>query len=313
MTFLTTYIARTRQLEWNTEVFEALFDDFDTYLRAPEVRVVNTMLLDGFDSELSDVPLEPDIQIIRLTSDMKRQLFEQYSEFGFVALTDLFDWTHALQVEFDKPKRPGTTGGSDVRLAPVIQALRLLKPGTFAPAHTWMRAARPTFERVGGLVSSGTRRAVMHGAYTLESDDVDELRELLARLRDYSPEARFTLALRRFDRLYGRESPEDKLIDCWVAFEALFLWDVSGGELRFRAGLRIARFLGDDPTERLELNKRVKSSYDARSHVLHGGDPLPNIGPLSVEAEEWLRRALRRWIDPTRSHSPVDIDSQLLA
>jgi hypothetical protein len=55
----------------------------------------------------------------------------------------------------------------------------------------------------------------------------------------------FEIAHRRFSQTFERVTDEDRLIDAWVAFEALFL-PKQEGELAYRAQMRIARFVGAD-------------------------------------------------------------------
>ena len=113
----------------------------------------------------------------------------------------------------------------------------------------------------------------------------------------------FALALRRLETSAERLSREDRLIDCWIAFEALFAPDTKT-ELRFRASLRIARYLGSDGEERRAIAGGLRKAYDWRSHVVHGGDDpkpkeLKRMGELDDAVslcEQTLRRVLSKWL-----------------
>lgn len=59
------------------------------------------------------------------------------------------------------------------------------------------------------------------------------------------------LGAARLDLSSQRSSPEDRLIDSWIAFEALFVRGTRA-ELRFHAALRIARYVGRVIDERRE-------------------------------------------------------------
>lgn len=67
--------------------------------------------------------------------------------------------------------------------------------------------------------------------------------DLLEALSGVRGDRRLELVLHRFDSAYGRHAPEDRLIDLWIAFEALLLHD-KGTELSYRAGLRISQLVG---------------------------------------------------------------------
>jgi hypothetical protein len=68
------------------------------------------------------------------------------------------------------------------------------------------------------------------------------------------------LAVRRFGSTYDRVTDDDRLIDAWIALEALFLPD-GNQELTYRAAMRMARFLGADSAERKELKRRLGTLY----------------------------------------------------
>jgi hypothetical protein len=122
-------------------------------------------------------------------------------------------------------------------------------------------------------------------------------------LAEAPEEGAFALALRRLVASSERVSAEDRLIDCWVAFEALFTPD-PGSELSFRASLRIARYVGVDADERRSIFDGLRKAYEWRSQIVHGSGE-PNAGQLRKRgtledalavSEESLRRALRRWL-----------------
>jgi hypothetical protein len=77
------------------------------------------------------------------------------------------------------------------------------------------------------------------------------------------------MALDRLGFAYERVRSEDRLVDFWVALEALFLPDARD-ELKYRASLRIAYFLEKEYTRRQNTFMLAKRSYDARSAIVHG-------------------------------------------
>jgi hypothetical protein len=129
------------------------------------------------------------------------------------------------------------------------------------------------------------------GDYEFKRSERSTLKAIYRAVRSVS--SRFELALRRLDMAYSRELDEDRLIDCWVALESLFLPGISD-ELSFRASLRIAYFLGRRPDERLEIYERMRESYKARSRVVHGQEVSVNVRQVAQQTEEALREALGR-------------------
>lgn len=117
----------------------------------------------------------------------------------------------------------------------------------------------------------------------MKSDQASELVHVwtLVRQLDLQRYKGLALALRRLSYQAQREQPEDELLDTMIAAEALYLTELGDaterGELRYRLALRAA--LWADP-EQVDFNKRevlslMKSAYNARSAIAHGGTPKP--------------------------------------
>jgi hypothetical protein len=114
-------------------------------------------------------------------------------------------------------------------------------------------------------------------------------------------------ALRRFSFAADRALPDDKIVDLLIAAESLFFSDIrppDRGEYRFRLSTRIALLLGETRDDRMQIAKFMRHAYDARSGVVHGGDPgKENLRALNGDRvsaaecasvlEELLRHALR--------------------
>ncbi len=79
------------------------------------------------------------------------------------------------------------------------------------------------------------------------------------------------------------------IVDLLIAAETLFFSDITRadrGEFRFRLSSRVALLLGETPDERRRLAKFMRHAYDARSGVVHGGDP----GAENLRALEGTQR-----------------------
>jgi hypothetical protein len=133
------------------------------------------------------------------------------------------------------------------------------------------------------------------------------LRDLLRGLRDARGDQRLDLALSRFDAAYSRHDPGDRLIDLWIAFEALLLPD-GRNELSYRSAVRIAQLVGDSPSERQEAFELARLSYKKRSKHVHGDLETKEFGNVVEETRELARRALRAWIlnPPRDGVKPLD-------
>ena len=210
-------------------------------------------------------------------------------EHGLVGASFAMSWWQPVPNALPDPRRT-----SDDDFDTVVTALRLLKPGAvwYNVRGSW--PGHPAFgsHPASGVAIWGPNPGVRGASYELLEQDVQPLSDLLGSLVDVAQHKRLPLALRRFNMAYERTRPDDKLIDYWVALEALFLPDISQ-ELSFRASLRIAYYVAGTPDEREEVFRKMRLSYDTRSGVVHGQRLKADVSEVASDTEEILRRALR--------------------
>lgn len=141
------------------------------------------------------------------------------------------------------------------------------------------------------------------GAQAVVSSDVQrQIQEIWSHLAK-SRDSTLDLAIRRLNDSYHRPRLDDRHIDYWIALEALFLREEEG-ELKYRAALLTARYVGVDLTERLDLFEEIKKSYVLRSKFVHGAKPPKSYDVTKIidETGSLLRRVLRLCI--INGHSP---------
>lgn len=193
----------------------------------------------------------------------------------------------------------------------VVSALRLTHAGRVGYGYYMEIENSPPDDSLGTPISWSTVFPDFSGeVYMLLDVQEEQLRTVFRRLEGIA-EVAFERALSRFNRIYERRSNADRLIDCWVALEALFLGDLGQGELSYRACVRIAHFIETTPDAREATFVLLRKSYAARSKVVHG-DEVPNLETLTDDTEEVCRRCLRMWIDPEISHDMTTLDRSVL-
>ena len=118
----------------------------------------------------------------------------------------------------------------------------------------------------------------------MSADQAAELVQVWTWVRQLQPlqqQKGLALALRRLSYHAQRERPEDELLDTMIAAEALYLMglgkEAERGELRYRLALRAALWANPEKVgfTRREVFGIMKSAYDARSAIAHGGTPDP--------------------------------------
>lgn len=252
--------------------------------------------------------IEPGLAVRRLTDADRSALWRSFGAERFPgpispALVDLDQWHFAVDYRWDQPRRPPLSDAHGMEVVrDTVRALRLHHPGVTGTTIIWTRPnpAHPwRHDRLGpGLFAP-------HGTGPGQFMDRLEaqvgphcgkgLYDLLRGLRATRGDQRLELALRRFDAAYSRHDPEDRLIDLWIAFEALLLPD-GQHELSYRSAIRIAQLIGGSGSERKESFDLAHLSYRQRSKLVHGELVAKDFGKIVEKTRELARRALRAWI-----------------
>jgi hypothetical protein len=142
--------------------------------------------------------------------------------------------------------------------------------------------------------------------------DGQRLVEIIEALAGPRP-ASVDLALRRWADLVRRARADERLIDQWIALEALFTRGATS-ESRYRSALRIAAYVAETPEEATALYGAIMRSYDARSRVVHGGELAKiDVPGTAQQTHEWLRRSLLHALLEPASHKPEQIEAELLS
>lgn len=169
--------------------------------------------------------------------------------------------------------------------AALRESLSIVLPDAIGVAGRFDIVSQPGSPLAGGVgfrqatLPQGPRLRRVH----MNDDQASELVRVwtLVRQPGLQRHKGLALALRRLSYQAQREQPEDELLDTIIAAEALYLTEMGDaaerGELRYRLALRAA--LWTDP-EQVGFTKRevlslMKSAYDARSAIAHGGTPKP--------------------------------------
>jgi len=98
-----------------------------------------------------------------------------------------------------------------------------------------------------------------------------QLTEALQQLNERAHRGVLEVALSRFNQSYGREFPDDRIIDLTIALESCLLAAIkSQTELKYRFTLRGAALLAKTRKPQ-ETNSLLSALYNARSSIVHEG------------------------------------------
>jgi hypothetical protein len=290
---LTRYIGSQLTLDFDEGRAKAVYARLEDFLRSTRITYSIVAPLEHFEGPDDEVRLDATTLLRKLSEDEIQYLWD-LGEFGGIV-----DRNQALGMGFclatyqvAKKNAPTNFSQVNARLARLVTALRLLKSGQVGIPAVIQSPREPVFGPVYGGASSGPTPALLGPTYTLLLEDRERLIATYEALGSGAAVQEFRVALERFNYAYERKRPHDKLIDYWVALEALFLPDISQ-ELSFRASLRIAYYVAGTPDEREEVFRKMRLSYDTRSDVVHGQRLKADVSEVASDTEEIVRRALR--------------------
>jgi len=181
----------------------------------------------------------------------------------------------------------------------VLLALRLLKQGAvfLENLYSFRRGAKKW--GAATVITPPPRNSMavgIAGGYALYPEEKSDLIGLLKELRpvDFSSDTTFRIACDRFLRYYHEHHHEDRLIDLFIAFEALFR---IGPKIR-KKGKTIAgkcsELIGQDSHEKNKIAKEIRDGYQLRNAVVHGDEFKENeTGEIATLLEDYLRRSIR--------------------
>ena len=284
------YVHREGVLDFDEARARAIYADLEASLECTEAVYSAVAPLQHFEGPDQEIRVDATLVLRKLTQ-LEKQLMWYVEEFGG-RVDRSMEFCLAASIVAE---RYAPVGLSAVRgpLMPGLTALRLLKSGQVGVPAVMQYNLKPEFGPYGGFERGTFGAPAAPGpGYTLLLEESESLVGLYEALAEAAPPNNLRVALRRFDYAYERTRPEDRLIDHWVALEALFLPDISQ-ELSFRASLRIAYYVAGTPDEREEVFRKMRLSYDTRSDVVHGQRLKADVNEVASDTEEIVRRALR--------------------
>ena len=292
------------------DYLDDLLGQLENYVASDSFLVTFWTPLANFESTIARADIS-DVLILRELTEQERIQLWTGSEEGMVDRWDVLRVRFALETTYAVPKFGGVDESDAAQqFERCVAAMRLVKAGAVASYVTIHRESEST-PFFGASGSSA--RAAPRGPgprYRLDATDVDSVKALYSGLTAKPLRGDVGLAIERFNDGTERQRYEDRLIDYWIALEALFS-PSDRLELRYRLRLRTAYFLERDPGGRERIYDELGDSYDARSAVVHGRKPEVDLRTVCDQTEEIVRSTLRRIVMSDEPFDGEHLDSMI--
>jgi len=308
MPVLTAYIGPDLLLGFDERRARLVYADLESSLGATQEVYSIMAPLQHFEGPDEEIRLDAKMVLRKLTQD-DMQYLRCPDEFGgMVERRDALSMRFCLAASLVTEKG-AVTKLSEVRgpVMRVVTALRLLKSGQVGVPVVIQRLREPAFGLAGGTFSVSGAPAALGPSYTLLLEESKQLIVTCRALAKAASAKHLRVPLRRFNQAYERDRAEDRLIDYWVALEALFS-PPGSGELTYRIALRAAYFIASLPEEREQIFTALRDHYGTRSDVVHGRKPKRDVKIAAGAVEDYLRRALKKIVSDPGSFRPDELD-----
>jgi hypothetical protein len=303
-----------KENELNETPSEKLYKDLEELLFSDLIPKISFIPLQYFNSDCEHIDITEGISIDKMSIEQKEELSKKYSDIGFPQyLSHYYDYI--LTIRYEVPKilgaRENTTeliSFPSKRINQIVQILRLFKTGALGYSFYQVVPILDLPIKGGGTYSSIPLAITFGNSYILNGGEIQDLQHFWNKLKNIDLEKtgnkNLDIGIRRFNSAFLRRSNEDKLLDYFIAYEALFSKERDSiDSVSHKLGIRYARLMETDPKLRKDEFTKIKKLYKIRSKIVHGGQA--NIENSVLSMEECIRKALTKflfmYIKPTQS------------
>ena len=322
--FLIEYFSRIGSVKFDEEIFDKIYNEFETFFSLTKIKYLLITPVWNFESEVNEIDLGEGLKIKAITTDefiMLQRLARSYTNsfsFNPISINDILSIKFVIEEEYEAD--PSILGGNSNRKTEMlITALRTNKLGAL---HYDMSIQKSKFWKVcGGLVILGRSQTknLFGTPYKLSASEASTFKAFWSSFKKFNLNQHkfLEVAIKRLNYSYDRSKAEDKVIDSFVALEAMFLTGSEKSELSYRLSVRIATFLGNSSEDKNHIFSDIRKAYKTRSDIVHGDSAVnqSDIAEISPKIEEYTRRSLKRFLEllSSKSYSSIidSIDSNI--
>ncbi len=311
--FLQFYYSVTKEFKFDQEIFDLVYQKLEKFMFTRNRSSMFLSPLQNFESDIDEFSLDGDIKIrsispleihriMRYTTPMTLG-HPQNTKFTLEKIHRYKEPTDGWEDAFDS-RKDILSINHDFEMVAI--ALRLFKKGDLGTPLRHIEV--PLDWGVSG--GSGIHQSMfapffaIGEKYKLTKDEIPLFQEYWKGFRTKEISNRVQVALNRFKYLYERKNPEDNIIDCAIALEALF---GSESRISMMVSLKAAFLLKEDKNQVKEIFTFIRKTYDIRSDIVHGrkveipikvkDKEYQNLREFVLYIQELLRLSIRKYLD----------------
>jgi len=306
------YLKRVRKFSFVESEFKETYMEFEKYGYKSIVSYRLTAPLQGLSGSIGEVNFGNTLKLRRILDSEKAAYLQAVTEpfgipssFGFLDITEV---EYTLETIYSHRKDTAiNTSSCRKGFEDIVTTLRLFKSGRFGfdviktETTSWAPHAHTSY----GWGPS-RQDLILRGFYDLDKSEKPGLLRLWRRFKSFKKAAgssqdgkHISLALKRFNFGVEESDAENRIIDFFVAFEALCLPERD--ELTYRLSNRVAIMLGKNDEEADSIREFMTKAYRLRSEIVHGGEVKPitikgetvNVNDTAQRIEKYLRETLK--------------------
>ena len=275
--------------------------------------------LEKFECARQEIELSEDLRIREILDKERKRIWES----GRMLPAPVFlhgaiqTLKYGLETSYETKTEAlveGPPPSLNEEISRAVSALRLYKAGKVGCNIVLVLGERPFIHFSGGLPNISF--PMFGRKYVLTEVEIEEFKkfwDIFKTINTIKKGLEFLgAAVGRFNYTYERQKFDDRLIDCMISFESLFL--EGGPELGYRMSLRTAVMLAEKGDERKGIFSNMRTAYELRCMIVHGEDPkkiretvkekFGSFKTLSEKTEDYLRKSIRAFYEKaSKEHS----------
>lgn len=319
--FLAEYFSQKGETTFDLKLARTIATNLIQEIQTPVTKYQILTPLINIEIATDVVEISPGVRLVRLKDEQLENWINQNSIISSSPISnmDVLNIKCAIEINSEAHQDKNQARLFSNKL---VDLLRLLTNEKIYPAFTEevsQEGNRPHYKQTSR--SWGPSLRLSGTLTTVDASTTNRLVNLWKHLNNSRNAGIVELAFKRWSDTAERLNIEDKLVDYWVGLESLFAAD-SNQEVKFRASLRIAAFLGETPENRKEIYNDMRNSYDWRSAIVHGEFRKPKkikelnkkctIHEITEKTGAYLRTSILQLLEYNDEFDPSGVEMMLL-